>query len=125
MSKPAFNRNVKPRAVVVSRESLVRQEYLAPDQDLPLVLRPQVDDFDLLGWIGDNHEFIEEKLLKHGGVLFRDFDIADELKFEQLVRAFSPNLIDYLDQHTPRTRLTEVVYTSTEYPTDHYVPFHS
>ena len=110
---------------MVSRESLVRQECFAPEQELPLVLRPQVDDFDLLGWVRDSHDFIDQQLLKHGGILFRDFEITDEVKFEQLVRAFSPNLIDYLDQHTPRTRLSEAVYTSTEYPADHYIPFHS
>ena len=125
MFKPSFNRGLKPQAVRVSRESLVRQELLSPDEELPLVLYPQVDDFDLLSWVRDNKEFIETNLLKHGGILFRNFDITDELKFEQLVRAFSLNLIDYLDQHTPRTRLTDAVYTSTEYPADHYIPFHS
>lgn len=125
MSRPSFNRGLKPQPVVVSRESLVREESLSPEEDLPLVLRPRVDDFDLLSWVRDNRDLIERNLIKHGGVLFRDFDIADELKFEQLVRAFSPNLIDYLDQHTPRTRVTEAVYTSTEYPADHYIPFHS
>ena len=125
MSKPSFNRSLKPQAVVVSRESLVAQEYLSPGEDLPLVLRPRVADFDLLSWVRENLDFIDRELIKHGGILFRDFDITTELKFEQLVRAFSPNLIDYLDQHTPRTRLTDAVYTSTEYPADHYIPFHS
>ncbi|HKR15495.1 MAG TPA: TauD/TfdA family dioxygenase [Pyrinomonadaceae bacterium] len=125
MSKPTFNRSLKPQAVVVSRESLVRQEYLSPDEELPLVLYPQGDEVDLVDWVRDNLDFIERNLIRHGGVLFRDFEIAQEWKFEQLVRAFSPNLIDYLDQHTPRTRLTEAVYTSTEYPADHYIPFHS
>src|SRR5688572_4439836 len=125
MSRPSFNRAVKPRSVTVSRESVVRQECLAEGEDLPPVLYPQFDDCELLGWRGEKRELIESNLLKHGGLLFRNFDIADEVKFEQLVRAFSPNLIDYLDQHTPRTRLTDAVYTSTEYPADHYIPFHS
>lgn len=127
MAKVDFRKfqSVRPQAVVVSRESLVRQEFLAAEEGLPLVLRPQVADFDLVSWVRENRGFIDNELLKHGGVLFRGFDLTDELKFEQLVRAFSPNLIDYLDQHTPRTRVSETVYTSTEYPADHYIPFHS
>ncbi len=118
-------RNLKPQAIRVTRESLIRSGYLCSTETLPLVVRPQAGDFDLLSWVNDNRDFLESNLLGHGGILLRDFDIADALKFEQFVRALSPKLMDYLDQHTPRTRVTEAVYTSTEYPADHYIPFHS
>lgn len=118
-------RNLKPQAIRISPNSLIGSEYLSPQEPLPLVLRPQVTDFDLISWVKDNHDYLESNLLKHGGLLFRDFDIGEVSRFELFVRTLSPELMDYLDQHTPRTRVTEAVYTSTEYPADHYIPFHS
>jgi alpha-ketoglutarate-dependent taurine dioxygenase len=118
-------RSIKPRPVSLTRDSLIRSEFLSPQETLPLILQPQVSDMDLLNWVKDNREFLASNLLRYGGILFRGFDIDDAPTFEQLARAFSPTLMDYLDQHTPRTKVTDSIYTSTEYPSDHYIPFHS
>jgi len=118
-------RKIKPQAISLSRESLVRKEYLPGRGTLPLVLKPEVGDFDLSYWINSNLNFLEGSLLQHGGILFRDFDLSQVAKFEQIARMFAPELMGYLDQHTPRTKVTDSVYTSTEYPADHTVPFHS
>ncbi|HEV7860448.1 MAG TPA: TauD/TfdA family dioxygenase [Pyrinomonadaceae bacterium] len=118
-------RSIKPQALSLSRESLVQTGYLDPQETLPLVLQPQDEDFDLLSWARSNHDFLENNLLSHGGLLFRNFDLDEVSKFERFARDYAPQLMDYLDQHTPRTRVTEAVYTSTEYPADHHVPFHS
>ena len=118
-------RNIKPQAISLSRESLIRKEYLGGREALPLVLKPQVGDLDLSHWINSNLSFLESSLLQHGGILFRDFDLNEVPKFEQIARIFAPELMGYLDQHTPRTKVTDSVYTSTEYPAAHQVPFHS
>jgi alpha-ketoglutarate-dependent taurine dioxygenase len=118
-------RAVRPQAISLSRQELVEAEYLRPDSTLPLVLRPKLEEFDLVGWAASNREFIAAKLLEHGGVLFRGFDVGDASRFEEFARVFSPELMDYLDQHTPRTKLSGYVYTSTEYPADQHIPFHS
>ena len=118
-------RSIKPRPVSLTRDSLIRSEFLSPLETLPLILQPQFSYFDLLNWVKDNREFLESNLLMHGGILFRNFDIDDARKFEQFAQVFSPELMEYLDQHTPRTKVTDSIYTSTEYPADHYIPFHS
>lgn len=118
-------RGVRPRAVSLSPEDLVEASYLAPGAPLPLVLRPRGEELDAAEWAAGNREFVEARLREHGGVLFRGFGVSDVAAFERFARAFSPELMDYLDQHTPRTKLSGFVYTSTEYPSDHRVPFHS
>ncbi|HEY0174537.1 MAG TPA: TauD/TfdA family dioxygenase [Pyrinomonadaceae bacterium] len=125
--RPGFKNlgGARPRAVSLSRRELVETDYLSPGETLPLVVRPKDVELDPADWVGGSRDFIEENLLRHGGLLFRGFDVGGVERFEEFVRAFSTNLMDYLDQHTPRTRLTPAVYTSTEYPADQRVPFHS
>ena len=119
-------RSVKPRAVTTAPpETWIRTGLLEPGETLPLVVEPKLESLDLTEWVSNHRSFIETSLLNHGGILFRHFDMSDEAEFERFARAISPELTDYLDQHTPRTRLSGFVYTSTEYPADHYIPFHS
>jgi alpha-ketoglutarate-dependent taurine dioxygenase len=106
-------------------EEWIKSGPLDSGWSLPLVVEPRLGGIDLIGWIRNNLRFVEANLLSHGGILFRGFEINDETMFEQLARVVSPQLIDYEDQHTPRTRLSSFIYTSTEYPADHHVPFHS
>jgi alpha-ketoglutarate-dependent taurine dioxygenase len=119
-------RGIRPQAVTTaSREEWIKTGQIEPGWPLPLVVEPRVEGIDLIDWVKDHRDFVEENLLKHGGILFRHFDINDESEFEQFARAISPQLTDYEDQHTPRSRLNGFIYTSTEYPADHYIPFHS
>lgn len=114
-----------PKAVNASAAELVKTSLLDPDKGFPLVVQPALEGVDLLQWITGARETVERWTREHSGVLFRGFEISSIEEFEQFARAFSPTLLDYVDQHTPRTKLNEHIYTSTEYPSDHHVPFHS
>jgi len=114
----------RPSAVSLSAESLVRTSLLGGGP-LPLVVEPADEHVDLLAWVEGRREFLDESLREHGGLLFRGFGVDSPEKFDGFVNAFSSRLMGYLDQHTPRTRVSQNVYTSTEYPADHHVPFHS
>jgi alpha-ketoglutarate-dependent taurine dioxygenase len=119
-------RSVKPQAVTTTpTEAWVKSGRLKPDEALPLVVEPKLEGVDLIEWVSTHRPVVEANLLDHGAILFRHFDVSAEAEFEQFARAISPELTDYLDQHTPRTRVSGFVYTSTEYPADHYIPFHS
>ncbi|HEX7333134.1 MAG TPA: amino acid adenylation domain-containing protein [Pyrinomonadaceae bacterium] len=118
-------KSLKPKTVSVSREQLIKTDFLEPGATLPLVVQPNNGDIDLTGWAKNNREFIETNLLKHGGILFRGFDIDGIDSFDAFTKAISPEQLEYMDQHTPRTRLAGKIYTSTEYPAEHVVPFHS
>src|SRR5438045_9766207 len=68
---------------------LVRTERLLPDTDLPLALLPAVEDLDLISWAGSHREFIQSLLLRHGGLLFRNFRISSPDEFQQFITAVS------------------------------------
>jgi alpha-ketoglutarate-dependent taurine dioxygenase len=131
--KPAVERSearlkfmsVSPKPVNASATELVKISLLDPNKGFPLVVQPALEGVDLLQWIKSARDTIEHWTREHLGVLFRGFEISSIEEFEQFARVFSPNLLDYVDQHTPRTKLNAHIYTSTEYPADHYVPFHS
>lgn len=117
--------SMRPEAVSLPAEGLVKTSALETGQLLPLVFEPAFEGVDLPAWVGANRQVVAEKLSEHGGLLFRGFDVDSSERFDQFVSACSKQLMGYLDQHTPRTRVSANIYTSTEYPADHHVPFHS
>ena len=83
------------------------------------------EERDILKLVENSREDINSQLLKHGGILLRDFDIRSVSQFNKLAHSFSPNLLDYINRSTPRTKLGGKVYTATEYPEDRWIPFHN
>ncbi len=121
---PAFGgfRDVKRRAVRLSQEVLVRTSYLDPEVKFPLVVTPNVEGVNLPAWAEANRAYVDEQLLAHGALLFRDFNVGRPEEFQGSARALSPELLDYLERAAPRTEVGRRVYTSTEYPADQRIP---
>lgn len=115
----------KRKPVTLTQEALVKSDYLAPEQKLPLVMQPTVSGVDLVAWAGGHRELIETELVKHGGILFRNFGVNSEAKFEEFVRAISSGLIEYGERSSPRTKLSGNVYTSTDHPADQPIVLHN
>lgn len=92
---------------------------------LPLVVHPTADDLDAVAWARANVDWIEEKLLQHGGILFRGFALDGAQACEQFAAAITPQLLNYVEGSSPRLVLGEKVYTSTEYPPEFFVSLHS
>jgi non-ribosomal peptide synthetase component F len=114
----------QPTIVSLSEESLITTSYLAPDSTLPLVISPAVSGLDLVEWAESNHDYIDEELLKHGGILFRGFEIDDVTKFEKVALAICSELFhEYGD--LPRDSVGGKVYTSTPYPADQPIYMHN
>lgn len=91
---------------------------------LPLVVQYQGgSDVSLLSSF--IKECIAELLSRHGGVLFRGFPITSLVEFEQFVRQVTPDLLDYDFGSTPRSHLSNKIYTSTEYPAHQQIPLHN
>jgi alpha-ketoglutarate-dependent taurine dioxygenase len=104
---------------------LVRTERLLPDTDLPLALVPAVEGLDLISWAGSHREFIQSLLLRHGGLLFRNFRISSPDEFQQFITAVSGEPLAYKEQTSPRSRVQGNIYTSTEYPSEHIIFLHN
>lgn len=116
---------VKRKAVNVSQAGLVRAEGLRPEGALPLLIEPAVDEVHLPGWARSNREFIDEKLYAHGAVVFRNFRVRSVNDFEQAVVAISGALMEYRERSSPRSQLSERVYTSTDHPPDQSIFLHN
>jgi pimeloyl-ACP methyl ester carboxylesterase/alpha-ketoglutarate-dependent taurine dioxygenase len=99
------------------------------DGGLPLVIEPAPGDehrreASLLAWIGAHRPSLEERLVAHGALLLRGFDVDGAHGFERVARAFEPVLQnDYLGT-SPRDALTEYVFSASELPPFYPIPQH-
>ncbi|MEG4530220.1 amino acid adenylation domain-containing protein [Microcoleus sp. D2_18a_D3] len=117
-------KSVKPKPVALPQGELIKTECLHPDELFPLVAKPAVADVDLADWAKNNREFIEAKLLQHGGILFRGFIGPVVAAFEQFALSICSELFgEYGD--LPREGVSGKVYGSTPYPADKAILFHS
>ncbi|HWP42127.1 MAG TPA: condensation domain-containing protein [Blastocatellia bacterium] len=117
-------RLARRKAVDLSPKSLVKMDYLRPDEPLPLLIEPENADVDLMGWAGENLHLIESQLLKHGAILFRGFNLQSISEFEAFARTICGELFgDYGD--LPREAASLKVYGSTPYPADQTILFHN
>src|SRR5436853_1020546 len=95
----------KRKAVRLAQDEMVKRSYLQRGETFPLVLSPDIEDFNLVSWAGANKEFIEAELLKHGAILFRGFKVDSVIQFEQFARAISSDLLEYRERAAPRTEV--------------------
>lgn len=109
---------------------MIKTGVLDPEHSVPFVIeyestngRPEPGL--LTSWYRDNHDFVEQKLIEHGAILFRGFDINTPASFARLTRSIAPGLLDCLDDNGPRTKITSGIYTSTEYPAEYQLSMHS
>jgi alpha-ketoglutarate-dependent taurine dioxygenase len=87
---------------------------------LPLLCRPAFAGVDLVDWAGHNRELIDARLMEHGAILFRGFDVQGIDGFDHCVKAVSGGALEYLFRASPRTQITRQfnIYSSTDYPKD-------
>lgn len=116
---------IRRKAIKLERESLVRWQALEPGQPLPIVVEPNVGDLDLVLWVKENLDFVESQLIKHGGILFRNFLNLTSAEFAHFANTLSPALMNYNEASTPRTEVRQHIYTSTEYPADQSIALHN
>lgn len=113
------------RTVRLSQQELIKTGSLGPDQErFPLLIEPNVDDVNLSSWAAAHRDFVEQKLLQHGVILFRGFEVAEVDHFQNFVRALDPDMLEYKERAAPRHEVAANVYTSTEFPADQTIPMH-
>jgi alpha-ketoglutarate-dependent taurine dioxygenase len=102
---------------------------LFPDRTLPVLVTPEAGATpgvgELLDWVTGHRAELDERLRRHGAVLFRGFGMRSPALFARFTRAFSPKLLDGKEENVPRTRLSAGIYTSTEYPAEYTLSMHS
>jgi alpha-ketoglutarate-dependent taurine dioxygenase len=82
-----------------------------------------VDDFEV--FCRGNIDQIQAELLKHGAILFKGFGVNSAEKLQRCVAAMPGDTLNYVDGNSPRTKLGNAVYTSTEHPSELFISLHS
>ena len=125
MAAPDFSiKNIKPRAARFREDSLVKVSPLASDSRLQLLIEPAADDVDLVEWARNNREFVESKLLDHGALVFRNFDLRLMSDFERFAMSLCSDLFHDNGEH-PRQNITGKVYTPVFYPPEKKILWHN
>lgn len=118
-------KTARRKAVSFGGASLIKAQLLHPDRQLPLLVEPTVSGLDPVAWAARNREFIESSLVEHGGILFRHFNIKTAEHFARFMEAAAGELLVYNERSSPRTQVSDHVYTSTDYPAAHSIFVHN
>jgi alpha-ketoglutarate-dependent taurine dioxygenase len=93
---------------------------------LPCEITPAVDGIELSTWAAAARDEIAALLRQSGAILFRGFGIETVEQFESFIAATATGpMLEYSYRSTPRTRVHERIYTSTEYPPAQDIPLHN
>lgn len=113
------------KAIPIDTRALVRATPLSGDEKLPLLLTPAADGVRLDAWLSANRAFIDTALDFHGAILCRGFGLRTQDDFAGAVAATGVSLMEYVEGATPRTRVGDAIYTSTEFPPEHPIALHN
>jgi hypothetical protein len=103
-------------------------EWSNPESLLPVVAAPNkrpMNDDALRVWLSSNRNEVLQHLRVHGAILFRGLSCRTALEFEGIARVLCGDVSDYIGGNSPRTRVANHVFTSTEYAKDQYISLHN
>ena len=115
----------KRKAVSISKENLVVQEFLETGGTPLLVFKPDVEGINLPAWGKENRCLIDAQLLVHGAILFRGFNMRKASEFEEFIKSTAGETLQYHERSSPRARVSGNVYTSTDYPPHQSIFLHN
>ena len=98
------------------------------NEPLPLVLSPKrpTDHAGFLELLRNEQSTLRQRLLQHGGLLFRGFPVGDARQFSDAIDALGTGAaVNYIGGDSPRTKITGSVYSSTEAPAGLKIPLHN
>ena len=106
-------------------DDAVRVSIMFPGDQLVRCIQAETPGLDVVAWATRHRDSQLEALPTVGAVLFRGFGVPDAATFEQLVKVFDEETLDYRYGSSPRTREAGNVFTSTEYPAAEKIPLHN
>lgn len=93
--------------------------------DFPLVIVSNYSGQNLAQRILENKGEIDKLLLRHGALLFRGFDVSKPDQFSNSIAALDSEILSYTERSSPRHKVADNVYTSTDHPADQDIVLHS
>jgi alpha-ketoglutarate-dependent taurine dioxygenase len=97
-------------------------------EQLPLVVQPETNmsKSEFFDFISSQQQFLKQKLLKYGGILFRGFPLENADDFAAFIRHLGTGeFVDYIGGDSPRNKIKDGIYTSTEAPPSIKIPLHN
>jgi alpha-ketoglutarate-dependent taurine dioxygenase len=101
----------------------VAQEWAG--RSLPALVEAGEAGESLPDWIRDHQEDVDTLARTAGAVLFRGFEVSGAEDFRAVMDALSGQVLAYGERSSPRSRVSDGVYTSTEYPADQPILLHN
>jgi len=98
---------------------------LSPTDYPAIVYVPGSSAPERFGWLSANKAVLGETLLRLGAVRLCDLGADTAELFETLSGVFFERSADYVGGDSPRTRVSNRVYTSTEYPPTQMISLHN
>lgn len=106
----------------------VKTKFITSEQ-LPLVIEPNdpsISQEDFFRILTEKNDYFKQNLLKYGGLLFRNFPIHNEDDFAGVIRHLKTGEFkDYIGGDSPRKKIRDGIYTSTEAPPWVKIPLHN
>lgn len=100
------------------------QFYPVNKAAFPMAIQPRVAGQRVSEWLSEHSRELVDLLIQHGAILLRGFGIQEE-EFGSISRLLCDDPLEYMYRSTPRTRVSENVYTTTEYPKHQTIPQHN
>jgi len=94
-------------------------------KSLPLKAWPAGKNIDLVAWVENNVDFLEQALLTGGAVLFRGFGPVSVDSIERFADAVFTTRIPYEFPLTPRRKISDFIYDASLIPPEQYLGLHS
>ena len=91
---------------------------------LPMAIQPRVARMRAAEWLSEHSRELIDMLPQYGAILLRGFGIEEE-EFGAISRLLCEDPLEYMYRSTPRTKVAENVYTTTEYPRHQTIPQHN
>ncbi|WP_084624102.1 non-ribosomal peptide synthetase [Oceanospirillum beijerinckii] len=117
-------KSIKPTQISQSPAEQVKTSLLNEETQLPLIIEPKLGELDPMVWAERARDWIEEQLRRHGGLLFRGFNLPDATSFEQFSQAIVPELYGTYGD-LPKNNSGKNIYHSTPYPEQHMILYHN
>jgi alpha-ketoglutarate-dependent taurine dioxygenase len=96
---------------------------------LPLIVEPAGEVAPSARELGEliveRRAWLEANLHQYGGVLFRGFSVQTVEEFEHVANQALPQLKPYVEGQSPRKKVGDNVYTSTEFPAPYRITLHN
>lgn len=111
---------MRRKPIRLDEDALVTFKPLNDGQNYTLLCEPASPGVSLIAWAQRQRELIERKLLEHGALLFRNFQVDNATAFDQCISSLSGGALEYKFRASPRTQVDPRlnIYTSTDYPQD-------